>query len=199
MLERFLPRTEFSSYEDFKENYRLTIPENFNFGYDVVDAWAAQDPDKPALVWVNDAGDEKRFTFAEVKHWSDKAAAMFKGLGIAKGDCVMLMLKQRPEVWFCMIGLHTTGRTSALFKSVGCKLSAPIANTAGYYQKDAFNYSNKLSIRSSICSMVSPSRSTSCFSRKYSAAIKYAALSAAILVVISVVSLAYTSVILLFR
>ena len=109
MLERFLPRTEFSSYEDFKENYRLNIPENFNFAYDVIDVWAAESPDKPALVWVNDADEEKRFTFGDVKKWSDKAAAMFAARGIRKGDCVMLMLKQRPEVWFCMLGLHKLG------------------------------------------------------------------------------------------
>ncbi len=109
MLERFLPRAEFSSYEDFKENYRLSIPEDFNFGYDVVDAWAKESPDKPALVWVNDEDDEKRFTFGDVKRWSDKAASMFRGLGVGRGDRVLLMLKQRPEVWFCMIGLHKLG------------------------------------------------------------------------------------------
>ncbi len=109
MLERFVARKDFASYEDLKENYKLTIPENFNFGYDVVDAWAAEQPDKEALIWCNDEGEEKRFSWAEVKHWSDKAANMFKSKGINKGDMVMLMLKQRPEVWFCMIGLHKLG------------------------------------------------------------------------------------------
>ena len=37
MLERFLDRIEFDSYEDFKQNYKLNIPEHFNFGYDIVD------------------------------------------------------------------------------------------------------------------------------------------------------------------
>lgn len=109
MYERFLERTEFESYEDFIANYRLKIPADFNFGYDVVDAWAATNPDKPALVWVDDNDHEKRYTFAEVKMWSDKAANMFKGRGIGKGDTVMLMLKQRPEVWFGMIALHKLG------------------------------------------------------------------------------------------
>ena len=40
MLEKFLDKTEFESYEDFKANFKLNVPENFNFGYDVVDAWA---------------------------------------------------------------------------------------------------------------------------------------------------------------
>ncbi|MDR0361607.1 MAG: AMP-binding protein [Planctomycetota bacterium] len=109
MLDRFLERTEFSSYEDFKRNYRLKIPDNFNFGYDVVDEWARSSPDKPALVWCDDLGDEKRYSFADMKRWSDKAANMFRSLGIRKGDKVMLVLKQRAEVWFSMIGLHKLG------------------------------------------------------------------------------------------
>ncbi len=109
MLGRFLPRIDFDSYEDFIANYRVNIPENFNFAYDVVDEWARLDPEKPALVWVNDRDGEKRFTFAEVKQWSDRAAAMFRSLGLKKGDTVMLMLKQRPEVWFLMLGLHKLG------------------------------------------------------------------------------------------
>ena len=109
MLGRFLPRIDFDSYEDFIENYQVVIPERFNFAYDVIDEWARIDPEKPALVWVNERDEEKRFTFAEMKCWSDKAASMLKSLGLGKGDTVMLMLKQRPEVWFFMLGLHKLG------------------------------------------------------------------------------------------
>ncbi len=109
MVEKFLERTEFESYEDFKQNYKLNIPEGFNFGYDVIDEWARQDAEKPALVWCDDDGRELRYTFGDVKRWSDKAANMFAAKGIKKGDMVMLMLKQRPEVWFLMVGLHKLG------------------------------------------------------------------------------------------
>ncbi len=109
MLDKYLERTGFSSYEDFKRNYKLNIPENFNFGYDVVDEWARLDEHKPALVWCDDDGHEKRFSFGDVKRLSNKAANMFKSKGIGKGDTVMLMLKQRPEVWFLMVGLHKLG------------------------------------------------------------------------------------------
>ena len=66
MIERFLPREEFSSYEDFKANFRLTIPEEFNFAYDVVDVWAEKDFHKPALVWINDDFQERRRCFGAV-------------------------------------------------------------------------------------------------------------------------------------
>ena len=56
MLERFLERDKFDSYEDFKKNYSVNIPENFNFAYDVMDLWAINAPDKNALLWCNDLG-----------------------------------------------------------------------------------------------------------------------------------------------
>jgi len=46
MLERFVNRDKFDSYEDWKENFRILIPDRFNMAYDVVDAWAAEAPDK---------------------------------------------------------------------------------------------------------------------------------------------------------
>lgn len=109
LLERFLPRSEFSSYEDFKENYRVNVPENFNFGFDVVDAWADADPEKVALVWCNDHGEEKRLTFADIKRLSNRTANFFESLGIKKGAVVMLVLRRRWEYWVCATALHKIG------------------------------------------------------------------------------------------
>ncbi|MEA4854396.1 MAG: AMP-binding protein [Christensenella sp.] len=109
MLEKFLDRIEFDSYEDFKKNYQLNVPEHFNFGYDIVDEWAKLDENKPALIWCDDDGNEKRYSFGDIKRMSDKAANMLKSMGIRRGDKVLLMLKQRPEVWFMFVGLHKLG------------------------------------------------------------------------------------------
>ena len=68
LLNKFLKKVEFESYEDFRENYEVTCPDNFNFGFDVVDAWAEYDPSKMALVWTNDHGEEHFFTFTDVKN-----------------------------------------------------------------------------------------------------------------------------------
>ena len=54
LLENYLPRVAFDSYEDFRRNFQIEIPENFNFAYDVVDRYAAETPDKVALVWCDD-------------------------------------------------------------------------------------------------------------------------------------------------
>ena len=109
MIERFLEKTEFTDYEDFIQNYRLKVPAHFNFGYDVIDEWAKSDPDKEALVWCNDEGEEKRFTFKDISELSNRAANVFRSLGLVKGDFVMLMLKQRPEAWICIVALIKLG------------------------------------------------------------------------------------------
>ena len=109
LLHRFLPRTEFDSYEDFKANYKVNIPENFNFGFDVVDAWAEADKNKKALVWCNDHGEEKTFTFSDISRLSNKTANYFRSLGIKKGDVVMMILRRRWEYWICATALHKVG------------------------------------------------------------------------------------------
>lgn len=109
MVERFVNRVKFESYEDFKENFKLVVPDHFNFGYDVVDEWAKEEPNKVALCWTNDKGEHIEFTFADMKRETDKTASYFQSLGIGKGDMVMLILKRRYEFWFSIIALHKIG------------------------------------------------------------------------------------------
>lgn len=109
MLSKYLSRTEFSSYEDFKNNFKIRIPENFNFAYDVVDGWAATNPDKRALLWTNDKNECHCYTFGEMKEITDRTAGYFSSLGIRKGDMVMAILKRRAEFWFTIIALHKIG------------------------------------------------------------------------------------------
>ena len=109
MLEKFVKQTTFTSQEDFIKNFKIDVPENFNFGYDIVDAWAAEQPDKKAILWTNDKGEAHQYTFAELKEKTDRTAAYFQSLGIRHGDMVMLILKRRIEFWFCTIALHKLG------------------------------------------------------------------------------------------
>ncbi len=111
IIERFC-RTEFNSYEDFKQNFTINVPENFNFAYDVVDEWAKIEPQKRALVWCNDEGESRTFTFSDISVLSCKAANAFKALGIGKGDSVMLMLNRRYEYWIIMMALCRIGATA---------------------------------------------------------------------------------------
>ena len=109
MLERFVKQTKYTSQEDFRKNFKVEVPENFNFGYDIVDAWAAEQPEKNAILWTNDQGLEHQYTFAELKEKTDASASYFQSLGIGHGDMVMLILKRRIEFWFSIIALHKLG------------------------------------------------------------------------------------------
>ncbi|MDR0475162.1 MAG: AMP-binding protein [Treponema sp.] len=109
ILSRYCKRIEFDSYEDFYANYSCDVPDDFNFAWDVVDEWARLDPDKTALLLTNDSGDMQNFSFADIKRLSGKAANVLTALGIKKGDVVMLILKQRPEVWVIMCALMKIG------------------------------------------------------------------------------------------
>lgn len=100
--------------ETFDENGILTgldvvYPQEYSFAYDVMDRLAAECPDKRAMLWTNDLGEEISFTFAELKKYSDKAANMFRGQGIGKGDKVMLVLKRHYQFWFSVLALHKLG------------------------------------------------------------------------------------------
>jgi len=109
LLDKYLPRIEFDSYEDFKQNYCLNIPEDFNFGFDIIDEWAKQEPEKKAMVWCNDHDEERTFTFTDISRLSIQTANYFKSLGIKKGTVVMLILRRRWEYWVCAVALHKIG------------------------------------------------------------------------------------------
>lgn len=87
----------------------LDYPDNFNFGYDVVDAIADETPEKRALVWCNVEGEERTFSFADVKTYSNRMANVFRSAGIGRADRVMLVLKRHYEYWFAAVALHKLG------------------------------------------------------------------------------------------
>jgi acetyl-CoA synthetase len=109
LLAKYINRTEFDNFEDFTANSNIIIPNNFNFGYDVVDEYAKVAPEKRALLWCNDKGEEKSFTFKDISVLSDKAANVLKNHGAKRGDMLMTMLNRRYEFWILSIACHKLG------------------------------------------------------------------------------------------
>ena len=108
-MQKFFNDIEYHSYEEFIEKFHVTIPDHFNFAYDVFDVIAKETPDKLAMVWCDDNGGEAYFTFGELKEKCDRTANYLASLGIGKGDPVMLVLRGRYEFWFCILALHKIG------------------------------------------------------------------------------------------
>ena len=138
MIERFLKQTSFTSVEDYNKNLEFIIPENFNFAYDVMDAWAEEKPDGLALLWTNDQRKEIRTTFKELKEQSDQAASYLQTLGIGKNDPVMLILKRRYEWWVVMLAL--------------CKIGAIVIPATHMLTKKDIVYRNtRASVKAIVC------------------------------------------------
>lgn len=109
LYSKYISRTEFNSYEDFFVNYRVNVPEKFNFAYDVIDEIADTEPEKIALVWVGLDDSEKIITFGELQKQVNKTANYFKSRGISKGKSVMLILKRHYQYWYAILALHKLG------------------------------------------------------------------------------------------
>lgn len=108
LLDRFINCRPEADYEELK-NYKIKVPENFNFSYDVIDVYAKEAPEKRALVWCDDTDEEHIFTFSEISRYSQQAANFLVDKGIKKGDRVMLFLRRRYEFWWLMPALHRIG------------------------------------------------------------------------------------------
>ena len=138
MIERFLKQTTFTSIEDYNKNLEFIIPENFNFAYDVMDAWAEEAPEKLAILWTNDQGAEIRTTYGELKVQTDQAASYLQSLGIGKNDPVMLILKRHYEWWVIMLAL--------------CKIGAIVIPATHMLTKHDIVYRNtRASVKAIIC------------------------------------------------
>ena len=138
MIERFLKQTTFTSVEDYNKHLEFIIPENFNFAYDVMDAWAEEKPEGLAILWTNDQGEERRTTFAELKEQTDQAASYLQTLGIGKNDPVMLILKRHYEWWVIMLAL--------------CKIGAIVIPATHMLTKHDIVYRNtRASVKAIIC------------------------------------------------
>ena len=97
MIGNYLQKEQFTSYEDFLQNFKVEVPDDFNFGYDVIDAYAEKMPEKEAIMWVNDRGEKKHITYRAFKNTTDRCAAILQGIGIEKGERVMSILKTPKE------------------------------------------------------------------------------------------------------
>lgn len=91
------------------ETFSVHYPDNFNFGYDVVDDIAVYDPDRRAMIWCNPEGEEHIFTFADMKRWSDKTANFLVDQGIKRGDYVLVVLRRHYQFWFVATALAKIG------------------------------------------------------------------------------------------
>ena len=111
ILDRFIsldPTKEYT-YDELVKNFKINIPDNFNYSFDVIDVIASEEPDRTAIVWCDDHGHEKIFSFAELARQVNKTANYLASIGVGKGDRVMMILRRRYEVYYFFLALHKLG------------------------------------------------------------------------------------------
>lgn len=106
---KFLKKNKFDNYDDYIENGAPIVPEHFNFSYDVIDELAKETPDSVALLWTNDSGEKKSFTFLDLSKMSNSVANFMKSKGLVKGDTALLFMRRRWEYWILMLAMHKIG------------------------------------------------------------------------------------------
>nr|XP_021547900.1 acyl-coenzyme A synthetase ACSM3, mitochondrial isoform X1 [Neomonachus schauinslandi] len=105
----------FSNYESVKQEFKLEIPEYFNFAKDVLDQWtnmekAGKRPSNPAFWWINGNGEEVRWSFEELGSLSRKFANILtEACSLQRGDRVIVILPKIPEWWLANVACLRTG------------------------------------------------------------------------------------------
>ncbi|MEO0730835.1 MAG: AMP-binding protein [Pseudomonadota bacterium] len=104
-----MDRIPFTTWEETHANFQVTLPTTFNFGRDVVDAWAKSRPASHCLIWQNDREQKRSFTWSEMSELTNRCAAALSALGVRKGDRVIVMLPRIPEWQIAMVGCFKLG------------------------------------------------------------------------------------------
>ncbi len=97
------------NYDETYKNFKIKVPEYYNFAIDVVDKWAKEDRNRVAMVWVGPNGEERKLTFWDFCVKSNKFANVLTRLDIKKGDKVLVILHRIPEWWEIVLGLMKVG------------------------------------------------------------------------------------------
>jgi acetyl-CoA synthetase len=96
------------SYEEVCGNFEWKLPKYYNIGVDVCDKWAGE-KHRLALIYIDEDGKDHKYTFWELKNFSNQFANALKAKGITRGDRVGILLSQRPETLISHISVYKLG------------------------------------------------------------------------------------------
>ena len=96
-------------YESARREFAWPELDEFNWALDWFDVIAAEHPDRTALRIVGDDGDEVSLSFAELATRSGQVANWLRGLGVRRGDRVLLMLGNVAPLWEVILATMKLG------------------------------------------------------------------------------------------
>ncbi|KAJ7360282.1 hypothetical protein OS493_016912 [Desmophyllum pertusum] len=111
----FDSKVGFTDYEKERREFHIDVPEYFNFA-NVLDEWAQKEKigerkdSNPAFWWVDDKGQEIKWSFQQLTENSRRTANILTGAcEVRRGDRVMVILPRLPEWWLVNIACLRTG------------------------------------------------------------------------------------------
>lgn len=99
---------EGNTYDDIVANFRWDIPEKLNIGVEICDKWA-RDKNRIALVHIDHQSRVNKYSYWELKNWSNSFANSLCALGVTRGDRVSVFLPNTPETLISHIAIYKTG------------------------------------------------------------------------------------------
>jgi len=97
------------TYERICRQFKLVVPEHYNFGFDVIDKWAENRTKLALIAAAQDRENLRYYTFWDMKLLSSKFANVLRGLTVAKGERVFVMLPQIPQWYEAVLGMVKIG------------------------------------------------------------------------------------------
>jgi acetyl-CoA synthetase len=99
---------DLDSYEAIRSAFRWNIPQRYNIAEDICDRWA-DDAGRLALIHEQRDGSVARYSFAEMRRLSRRAANLFASRGLRRGDRVGILLPQTPETAVSHLAAYRMG------------------------------------------------------------------------------------------
>src|SRR3984885_8694401 len=137
-----------TDYAAAREGYRVRVPERYNAVRSIVDGWAAEAPDDPAVLSLDGAGEVVGLdTIADLASASRRAARALLAAGVAKGDHVFVMLPRIPEWYAALLGCMRIGAVpmpgpnlltakDIAYRCTSAKAVAAVTDSAGAVKVD---------------------------------------------------------------
>src|SRR5688572_19814804 len=97
---------QLGSYEEMCARHRWEVPERYNIARDVCDK---HERGRPAMVWEDWRGEERRVSFGELQDLSSRFANVLEASGVERGDRVATLLPSLPETAAVFIGTYKRG------------------------------------------------------------------------------------------
>jgi acetyl-CoA synthetase len=99
-------KMRFGSYEEARTLHEWRVPERYNIAADVCDKHPR---DKPAMVWEDFRGNQRRVSWGELQSLSARAANVLSAHGVGRGDRVAVVAPATPETAAVFFGTWKLG------------------------------------------------------------------------------------------